>query len=301
MRFAADLGPAHGPLLARERHPEWRQLLILAALRRADALRKLRDLPDTPTRAAPVVHDKVIEPAENDRAPAAASPDSEIAGVQPDAADGGVTGSVPSPKTDIPVDIGESSSAELPVVPQKQMPPVITMPALQPADATVPTLEPAVHSVKTGAIEQALERSSAKSSKQAGPAERARRSIAPGLATAKAESLTLPIPPVDVISIVRKPSEPNKSILVTTPPALELKLQDSKAASAPAALQQADGEEHAKPPKPDAGLKPHVVKTVAAPPKRKKLPPRPSHRLRSPKPKASRKAQASSARPGRRM
>ncbi|HET6247364.1 MAG TPA: hypothetical protein VFE47_06635 [Tepidisphaeraceae bacterium] len=38
-----------GALLRRNEHPEWRQLLILAALQRADEIRRLRDLPDTPT------------------------------------------------------------------------------------------------------------------------------------------------------------------------------------------------------------------------------------------------------------
>jgi hypothetical protein len=44
---------ARGALLERSHHPEWRQLLILAATRRANELSRLRDLPDTPVRTAP--------------------------------------------------------------------------------------------------------------------------------------------------------------------------------------------------------------------------------------------------------
>ena len=44
------IAPARGALVAREHHPETRQFLIMAALRRADELSRLRELPDTPTR-----------------------------------------------------------------------------------------------------------------------------------------------------------------------------------------------------------------------------------------------------------
>ena len=44
------IAPARGALVAREHHPETRQFLIMAALKRADELNRLRDLPDTPTR-----------------------------------------------------------------------------------------------------------------------------------------------------------------------------------------------------------------------------------------------------------
>jgi hypothetical protein len=52
---APSLVTARGALMERSHHPEWRQLLILAATRRANELSRLRDLPDTPVRTAPDV------------------------------------------------------------------------------------------------------------------------------------------------------------------------------------------------------------------------------------------------------
>jgi hypothetical protein len=128
--FTAALAPARGPLLVREEHPEWRQLLILAALRRADELSKLRDLPDTPTRTAPppVVAGAVMQPEKP--APAKPADAGQLAGVQPaPVGDDDTTGSVQSPDAAIPVDIGETSSFELPVIPHEEKPPVTMMPA----------------------------------------------------------------------------------------------------------------------------------------------------------------------------
>jgi hypothetical protein len=127
-RLTGVMMPAQGALIAREHHPEWRQFLILAALRRADALRKLRDLPDTPTRTAPLVRSEVMQPEQPATAKAPDEP--QVAGVHPSNTDqGDITGTVASPDAAIPVDIGESSSTELPVVPHEQQPPVIMMPA----------------------------------------------------------------------------------------------------------------------------------------------------------------------------
>lgn len=98
--------PARGALVDRERHPEVRQFLILAALKRADELNRLRDLPDS--------------------LPRTDSP--RVAGIPLDRidADPDEPGSINEiPAVSIPVEIGEPSSTELPVtLPEEQAPAV---------------------------------------------------------------------------------------------------------------------------------------------------------------------------------
>jgi hypothetical protein len=129
--FASSPMPPGGALIPLKEHPEWRQLLIRAALRRADELNRLRELPDTPVITAPAV------PAQPkpDEPPAAA-----LAGVQANPVDqDDVTGTVQSPNAALPVDIGETSSTELPVIPQEERPPVIVMPVREaPDDSATP-------------------------------------------------------------------------------------------------------------------------------------------------------------------
>jgi hypothetical protein len=112
------MAPASGALIARGLHPEWRQFLMLAALRRASELKRLLELPDTPLRSAPPQTPPKAEPA-----PAIAA----IPNSRSDADPEDVTGSiVQTPDAAIPVDIGETSSTELPVIPRKERPPVVT-------------------------------------------------------------------------------------------------------------------------------------------------------------------------------
>ena len=106
-----------GALIAREQHPEWPQLLLFAAFRRADELNRLRELSDRPIPLPPGAPPRSAKPPE-----VAAVPDNPI-DAQPDDVTGTI---VQSPKASIPLDIGETSSAELPVIPHEEQPPVIT-------------------------------------------------------------------------------------------------------------------------------------------------------------------------------
>ena len=133
VHFTSAMAPPRGALIAREEHPEWPGFLLLAALRRATELNKLRDLPDSPARVAPVVGGDVVQPAPQPK-PDTSQDAGKIAGVPPEQGnrDDDVTGTVQSPNAAIPVDIGETSSTELPVIPQQERPPVIMMPAREP-------------------------------------------------------------------------------------------------------------------------------------------------------------------------
>ncbi|MGB8578472.1 MAG: hypothetical protein WCD56_18180 [Pseudolabrys sp.] len=110
-RMAATIAPARGALVDRDRHPEVRQFLILAALKRADELNRLRELPDTPARS--------------DKA------QSKVAGLPNDRSDTDPeeTGSInETPSVSIPVEIGEPSSFELPVTSQEESAPAARKP-----------------------------------------------------------------------------------------------------------------------------------------------------------------------------
>jgi hypothetical protein len=103
--LTAAIAPARGALVDRNRHPEVRQFLILAALKRASELSRLRDLPDTPARTDnPPETAKVAGlPSERtDAEPEEAGPANETPGVS------------------IPIEIGEPSSAELPATSQDE-------------------------------------------------------------------------------------------------------------------------------------------------------------------------------------
>jgi hypothetical protein len=114
-QLRSNLAPVRGAMIERSEHPEWRQFLMLAAIQRADELNRLRELPDTPARtdaapAAPKVADLPTERSDTDL-----EVDDE-------------TGStVQPPAATIPIDIGESSSVELPVAAPEEKPPVVRL------------------------------------------------------------------------------------------------------------------------------------------------------------------------------
>lgn len=115
-----------GPLMDAGQHPEWRQMILRAALQRADELERLRGLRDTIARHPESSPEATEVPA------AEVSP--QVAGL-PDASQhdetGDVTGSIPDPAATIPIEIGETSSTELPVAATEDRPPAIGVPALQ--------------------------------------------------------------------------------------------------------------------------------------------------------------------------
>ncbi len=109
---------ARGPLQQLDEHPEWRQFLMQAALRRAEELAHLRDLRDEPL---------------HDAAPAQTPVEEQVA-VLPvergDAEPEDVTGSVnAAPAAILPMEIGEASSTELPAITHEEMPPIVKTPA----------------------------------------------------------------------------------------------------------------------------------------------------------------------------
>ena len=130
---------ARGVLMDPSKHPEWRQFLIHAALRRADELERLRGLSDTiirvPVAESPRLARRVDIPIEP------AMP--KIAGLS--ALDHGTeaedrTGSIgDNPDATLPIDIGEASSTELPINAVEDGPPAIRLPDLQsPAENNLP-------------------------------------------------------------------------------------------------------------------------------------------------------------------
>lgn len=104
---------ARGVLMRSDDHPEWREMIIRAAIRRAEELARLRDLPDSPARNAP-------------------ANESQFAGLPADRANADpeeFTGSIQDmPGTTLPIDIGETSSTELPMRPVEERLPVIKTP-----------------------------------------------------------------------------------------------------------------------------------------------------------------------------
>lgn len=124
---------APGPQSDQNEDPQWRQVAIQAALRRANELLRLRDLPDTPTHIETPAPQVMIEPEPPAPEPAVAEPP-KVAGLpvdrvdaEPDADD--ITGSIEeSSGATIPIEIGAASSSELPVVLPEERPAIIHTP-----------------------------------------------------------------------------------------------------------------------------------------------------------------------------
>ncbi|HVZ54962.1 MAG TPA: hypothetical protein VG986_23555 [Pseudolabrys sp.] len=132
--IAQRLVDARGALLNRDEHPEWRQLLIRAALRRADEINRLRELPDTPARTAPI-----LPPASQTSSLTPATPEPETqakpepeARAKPD----DQSEAVPEPKAEDAVATAQPK-APVPPTPPEPMQPVVA----EPAEPTAP--EPA--------------------------------------------------------------------------------------------------------------------------------------------------------------
>ncbi len=111
--LTAAIAPARGALVDRDRHPEVRQFLILAALRRASELSRLRDLPDTPVHAE--------DPPE-------AAKVADLPGERSDAEPEESGPALETPGVSIPIETGEPSSAEVPVTTLEEAPPAIKKP-----------------------------------------------------------------------------------------------------------------------------------------------------------------------------
>jgi hypothetical protein len=129
LRLAAIDAPATGALIDRSRHPEWRQFIIQAALRRADAISALRELPDTTVRL-PQIPD-VVSPYMTPVFPPLSSGEKEKVAVLPTPDRSGrddETSAYPTAPATIPIEIGEESSTELPAVLSDDRPPAIRMP-----------------------------------------------------------------------------------------------------------------------------------------------------------------------------
>src|SRR5271169_1047414 len=106
------LTPTRGALIDASQHPEWRQFLIQAALRRGEELNRLLDLPGTPTHTQDAGKVAGLPGSRSDTDP-----------------DDNPTGTISeTPSVTIPVDIGETSLFELPVAVPDEKPPVIKAP-----------------------------------------------------------------------------------------------------------------------------------------------------------------------------
>jgi hypothetical protein len=123
--LSPEVVPPRGALLDRDRQLEARQFLIHAALKRADELSRLRDLPDTPTR--PAAEEPKVAGLPSDRSES--DPDEPVSTNETPVVNIPVEGGA-----NIPVEGGESSPSELPAVaPEKSVPATKTPERAKPA------------------------------------------------------------------------------------------------------------------------------------------------------------------------
>jgi len=128
-RFAAVDPPARGALIDRAQHPEWRQFIIQAAMRRVDELSRLRELPDSATRLPqiPNVTPSYVPPIFPNLSSGETSQTAGLPAQDGDDADD-ATGAIGSAPSTIPIEIGEKSSTELPAISSDEKPPAIRVP-----------------------------------------------------------------------------------------------------------------------------------------------------------------------------
>jgi hypothetical protein len=128
------MAPARGALIGREYHPETRHFLLMAALKRADELSRLRDLPDTPTRTEPLPTEPVAQE------PKVAGLPTERSESDPDEPAPAAT---ETPGVSIPVTPGVSIPVEIGVVPAVELPAALpqTTPATVKNETTKPERE----------------------------------------------------------------------------------------------------------------------------------------------------------------
>jgi hypothetical protein len=134
------IAPARGALVVREHHPETRQFLIMAALKRADELNRLRDLPDTPTRTE-IPMPEALQP----EAPQADAAQPEASGSEPVASEPAPQEAKVEPKVaGLPGDRIDADPEEMPSAvetPSVSIPVEVSEPAAEPPAAAKPAPE----------------------------------------------------------------------------------------------------------------------------------------------------------------